>query len=164
MQLSINQARDEKEIGGIKKETRVWPCLALIQYLPTQPTPRRWEGKAGCVYRAVSHVGNPLPGDAGHQGDEKIIAPSVRACRDKVWWTPAGINRPQDRFCPLLKHWQDTYSHKQVRSATKLNICQTAYETVKLYKTQEHVYLCGLLLYWALISLNLKLKTWLGFY
>ncbi|KAK9521096.1 hypothetical protein VZT92_020933 [Zoarces viviparus] len=37
---------------------------------------------AGCVYGAVSHVGRPLPGDTGHQGDEKIIAPSVGASRD----------------------------------------------------------------------------------
>ncbi|KAK5904943.1 hypothetical protein CesoFtcFv8_006458 [Champsocephalus esox] len=39
-------------------------------------------GLAG-VYRAVSHVGRPLPGDTGHQGEEKIIAPSVRASRDR---------------------------------------------------------------------------------
>ncbi|KAK5868858.1 hypothetical protein PBY51_009835 [Eleginops maclovinus] len=39
--------------------------------------------RAGCVYRAVSHEGRPLPGDTGHQGDEKIIAPSVRASRDR---------------------------------------------------------------------------------
>ena len=38
---------------------------------------------AGCVYGAVSHVGRPLPRDMGHQGDEKIIAPSVRASRDR---------------------------------------------------------------------------------
>lgn len=38
---------------------------------------------AGCVYGAVSHVVWPLPGDTGHQGDEKIIAPSVRASRDR---------------------------------------------------------------------------------
>lgn len=39
---------------------------------------------AGCVYGAVSHVVKHLPGDTGHQGDEKIIAPSVRASRDRV--------------------------------------------------------------------------------
>ena len=37
---------------------------------------------AACVYGAVSHVVRPLPRDTGHQGDEKIIAPSVRASRD----------------------------------------------------------------------------------
>lgn len=41
-------------------------------------------GEAGCVYGAVSHVGKPVPGDAGHQRDEKIIAPSARARGDKV--------------------------------------------------------------------------------
>lgn len=38
---------------------------------------------AGCVYGAVSHVVRPVSGDTGHQGDEKIIAPSVRAPRDR---------------------------------------------------------------------------------
>lgn len=38
---------------------------------------------AACVYGAVSHVVKPLPGDTGHPGDEKIIAPSVRASRDR---------------------------------------------------------------------------------
>lgn len=46
------------------------------------------------VYGAVSNVGEPLLGDAGHQGDEKIIAPPVRARWDKVQQTPVGINRP----------------------------------------------------------------------
>lgn len=39
---------------------------------------------AVCVYGAVSHVVRPLPGDTGHRGDGKIIAPSVRARRDGV--------------------------------------------------------------------------------
>lgn len=38
---------------------------------------------AARVYGAVSHVVRPLPGDTGHRGDEKIIAPSVRASRDR---------------------------------------------------------------------------------
>lgn len=38
---------------------------------------------AGYVYEAVSHVVRPLSGESGHQGDEKIIAPSVRPSRDR---------------------------------------------------------------------------------
>lgn len=46
--------------------------------------------RAACVYGAVSHVVRPLPGDTGHQGDEKIIAPSVGASRDRGLMDTAG--------------------------------------------------------------------------
>lgn len=55
---------------------------------------RRYEGRrcskfslcqprVGRVYGPVSTTVTPLSGDPGHRGDEKIIAPSVRAPRDK---------------------------------------------------------------------------------
>lgn len=64
-----------------------------------------------------------LPGDTGHQGDEKIIAPSVGAWRDRVWWTPLGIRASlQDTFCPALKHWQDRHSQTRGREETNIPI------------------------------------------
>lgn len=80
MRLSINQVRDEKEGGGIR-EGRGRDHVELSF---TPPVQKVRGGGVGCVYGAVSHKGRPVPGDAGHQGDEKIIDSSVRACGDKV--------------------------------------------------------------------------------
>lgn len=82
MGLGINRVRDET--GGIRAGVG---CDQVELSFTPPPPPHAPGGEGGggvCVYGAVSHVGKPVPGDAGHQRDEKIIAPSVRARGDKV--------------------------------------------------------------------------------
>lgn len=83
MRLSINQVREEKEGVALGR----YKGVTMLSSHSTPPPPHLldgWCGGVGCVYGAVSHMGRLVPGDAGHQGDEKIIASSVRARGDKV--------------------------------------------------------------------------------